>query len=508
VPAFDPAFVLQGGLGGALQALVVVMAVAAALVALLPVALRPRLRAPVILAVACVALRLFERVVGPQGPARVVVSSLALLAILIAFGRLSSLLVMEWLVVQRLRRDPPKILRDIFEGVLVIAALLITLRAAGVDPTSLLTTSAVLTAIIGLSMQDTLGNLFAGLSLQAERPFEVGDWIQYDAASKHMGRVMEISWRATKIRTQDLIDIVIPNGQLARASILNYSKPSALSRRSVHVTVPHDVPTKQVHAAILGALRGVDGVMTDPPPNVVTHAFLPHGVEYWLRFFITELEHRDGIDGRVRDRIWYALSRAELPLATSAHRVQLTQDTPESKARDAEHALGERMRALRTNDLFRDLPDAALGQVARAARSQRYEAGEIVVDQGEQGDELFLCVRGALSVTHTVEGARESRELAKLAPGGMFGELSLLTGAPRSATVVALEPCELLVIGKAALAPVFAAEPALAERLSTRLAERQAAIEALALLEPRSERVTLQERQGQLLGRIKAFFSL
>jgi small-conductance mechanosensitive channel/CRP-like cAMP-binding protein len=508
VPAFDPAFVLQGGLGGALQALAVVIAVAAVLLAFLPVALRPRLRAPVILALACVVLRLVERGLHQGGTARVVISSLALLAMLLAFGRLLSLVIVEWLVVQRLRRDPPKILRDIFESVLVIAALLVTLRAAGVDPTSLLTTSAVLTAIIGLSMQDTLGNLFAGLSLQAERPFEVGDWIQYDPASKHMGRVMEISWRATKIRTQDLIDIVIPNGQLARASILNYSKPSALSRRSVFVTVPHGVPTKQVHATILAALRGVEGVMTDPPPNVVTHAFQPHGVEYWLRFFITELEHRDGIDGRVRDRIWYGLSRAEVPLATSAHRVQLTHDTPESEARDAERALDERQRALRTIDLFRDLPDSALGRVASAARLRRYETGEIVVDQGEQGEELYLCVRGRLSVTHTIEGARESRELARLDPGGIFGELSLLTGAPRSATVIAVQPCELLVIDKDALAPVLGSEPDLAERLSARLAERQAAIEALVQLEERSERVTLEERQGQLLGRIKAFFSL
>jgi len=499
---------LSGGVGGAFSALALVVAIAALLSLLLPAQLAPRLRAPLIFAVLFVVARYVERYLTPGSGTLAFARSLGMLFMLLAFGRLLSLSVLEWLLVQRLKRQPPKILRDIFEGVLLIAAVLLTLRAAGMDPTSLLTTSAVLTAIIGLSMQDTLGNLFAGLSLQAERPFEVGDWIQYDPASKHTGRVVEISWRATKLRTQDLIDVVIPNGQLARSSIINYSRPSALARRSVYVTVPHDVPTHLAHDAIMGAVDTVEGVMREPVPTVVTHAFHPHGVELWLRFFITEFEHRDGIDGRVRDRIWYALSRAGIPLASSAHRVKLTHDTEEAQQRAAETALGARLAALRGVELFRDLPEPALAALARAGRSALYEGGEVVVRQGARDDELFLCVRGSLGVQHVPSGATESREIARLTPGGVFGELSLMTGAPRTATVVTLEPCELLIIGKAAVASVLATEPALAERLSARLAERQAALEALAIVEPVAQRTTMEERTGQLLSRIRDFFSL
>jgi small-conductance mechanosensitive channel/CRP-like cAMP-binding protein len=498
---------LSGGVGGALIALTLVVTIAAVLSVLLPAPLRPRLRAPIIFAVLTLVARYAEVHLPPGGSPMLVARSLGMLFMLLAFGRLFALGVIEWLVVVRLRRHPPKILRDIFEGLLLIAAVLVVLRSAGMDPTSLLTTSAVLTAIIGLSMQDTLGNLFAGLSLQAERPFEVGDWIRYDPVQK-TGRVIEISWRATKLRTQELEDIVIPNGQLARSAIINISKPSTLMRRSVYVTVPHDVPTHRVHNAIMDTILSVQGVMPEPLPTVVTHAFHPHGVEHWVRYFITELEHRDMIDGRVRDRVWYALARAGVPLARSAHSVVLSHDTPEARTSAAEAALGDRLRAVRGVELFRDLPDSALETLARSGRAAVYEPGEVVVRQGARDDELYLCVRGALSVTHTPSGSTETREIAKLGPGGVFGELSLMTGAPRTATVSTIESCELLVIDKAAVAAVLATEPALAERLSARLAERQAALEALAVVEPASSRESMEDRKGQLLTRIRDFFSL
>lgn len=498
---------LRVGVGGAFVALAVVVTVAAVLSVLLPQPLRPRLRAPIIFAVLVVVVRYVEVYATPGGSATVIARSLGILFMLLAFGRLLGLAIIEWLLVVRLRRHPPKILRDIFEGALFIASLLIVLRSAGMDPTSLLTTSALLTAIIGLSMQDTLGNLFAGLSLQAERPFEVGDWIHYEPLQK-TGRVIEISWRATKLRTQEQVDIVIPNGQLARSAIVNYSKPSTLLRRSVYVTVPNDVPTHVVHDVLLSAITTVPGVMTEPPPTVVTSAFQQQGTEHWIRFFITELESRDMIDGRVRDRAWYALSRAGVPITTSVYRVQLTQDTEEARSRAAEAALGDRLRAVRGVELFRDLPEPALETLARSGRAVLYEPGEVVVRQGARDDELYLCVRGMLSVTHVPSGGSESREIAKLSPGGVFGELSLMTGAPRTATVSTIQACELLVIDKAAVAAVLATEPALAERLSARLAERQAALEKLAVVEPVTSRDSMEDRKGQLLSRIRDFFSL
>src|SRR5262249_59228050 len=129
----------------------------------------------------------------------------------------------------------PRISLDIVHVLIFVAVLLATLSAAGAEPGSLLTGSAVLTAVIGLSLRDTLGNLFAGVAIQAQRPFEVGDWIQFDDKPAHIGEVVEINWRVTKVITLDAVEIVVPNAPLGQANIVNYSRPRRWARRGISV---------------------------------------------------------------------------------------------------------------------------------------------------------------------------------------------------------------------------------------------------------------------------------
>ena len=125
----------------------------------------------------------------------------ALFFLLASIGRSVFLILVHGLVTRRMGYRVPRILEDITQAGVFIGVALIALREAGVEPTSLLATSALLTAVIGLSLQETLGNLFAGLAIQGERPFELNDWIQFDEQSRRVGRVVEINWRATKLET-------------------------------------------------------------------------------------------------------------------------------------------------------------------------------------------------------------------------------------------------------------------------------------------------------------------
>src|SRR6185436_2525909 len=109
--------------------------------------------------------------------------------------------------------------------------------------------------------------------------------IQFDEQLHHVGRVIEVNWRATKVQTLDEVEVIIPNATLAQAPIRNFSKPHAYSRRSVFVTAPYHVPTRQVQRLILDAISDAAGVLRQPPPSVVTHAFTESGVEYWIRYF-------------------------------------------------------------------------------------------------------------------------------------------------------------------------------------------------------------------------------
>src|SRR5262249_47572296 len=143
--------------------------------------------------------------------------AISVLCLLVSISRSAVLFVIEVAIGRGLVRPLPKISRDIVQGLAYAGIGLATLHAAGVRPGSLLTTSALLTAVIGLSLQETLGNLFAGLAIQMQRPFDVDDWIQFDTDPKHIGRVIEINWRATKVLTLDEVEVIVPNATLAKS---------------------------------------------------------------------------------------------------------------------------------------------------------------------------------------------------------------------------------------------------------------------------------------------------
>jgi small-conductance mechanosensitive channel len=418
---------------------------------------------------------------------------------LLAFGRLLSVGVFDWLLARRFQRAAPRILRDIVDGLFSGIALLGTLAALGVEPGSLITTSAVLTAVLGLSLQDTLGNLFAGLSLQAQQPFSVGDWIQIDREGTQIGRVLEINWRATRIITEGSQELTIPNGQLARGVILNHSRPRAGTERTVRVLLPYEIATQRVHEVLLGATRSVPGILALPTARIETSAFAEHGIRYELQFYIEDFGQRLHVESAVRDRVWYALSRARIAFATAPRGLPPEAAAVPTREPDA------RRHAIREIDFLRDLPDSAIEELARASRTELYAPGEMVVRQGEKGEELFLCLRGELVVLHQVEGA-PAREVARLFEGGMFGEFAQLTGESRAASVQTASACELAVVPKAAFAQLLLANPALAELISQRLAERRAELDAIDEPKAGEQRGSVDERKGQFLRRLREFF--
>jgi small-conductance mechanosensitive channel/CRP-like cAMP-binding protein len=478
------------------------------LTVLVPRPQRRRLRAALVCLLGYVALVVWITLAPPPEQRMRYVDAAGAFLLLLSIGRLASVFVFDWLATRRLHREPPKIVRDVAEGMLVVVALLVMLRAAGMDPSSLLTTSALLTAIVGLSMQDTLGNLFAGLSLQGQQPFSVGEWISIDPANVQLGQVVEINWRSTKLRTSDNAELVIPNGQLARSIILNHSRPTPDVRRSVAFSVPYEFPTRAVQELALRAIANLPGVQPAPEPTVVSVGFNDYGVGYQLRYFIAQFERRDAVDSAVRDRLVSALHRAGMTIATVNYPARLQLLSAEAQHEGHDHGVQARTRAIRDIGFLKDLPDDAVGRLGAGTRTELYEPGEVVVRQGDHAAEMYLCLAGELVVVHTGDdGAR--RELARLSRGGMFGELSLMTGEPRSASVQAVTACELLMIEKTVLSEVLADNPRLAEVISTRLAERQAELDAIErAVTPAEQRASVESQKGQLLRRVRDFFAL
>ena len=491
---------MVGSLGLVIAALLLV-----ALPFVLPKDERPRIRLPFLLFLAhlgLVAVRLFVPPEMADADRLIVV-----LEVFFLFGtitRSAYLLLLHALVVRTLGGEPPKIVRDLLQALLWTGVLLLTLNAAGVSPTSILTTSALLTAVIGLSLQDTLGNLFAGLALQLQAPFRVGDWIAFDDDEAHWGRVVEMNWRAVKVVTLAQVEMIIPNGTLAKTAITNFTAPTPAARRVVTVYAAPERSPAEVSAALLSALGDVEGVAFRPAPDVLLRAFHERGVEYDLRYFVESFGRREQVDAAVRSRVWYALQRAGIEVPSPRRTVTLHEVTEETREHDVEHAIESRESALHGIDFLAHLPKKALHTLAESAETRLFAPGERIVREGDAGEELFVIRRGEVRI----EIGSRHREVARIGPGQFFGEMSLMTGEERRATVRATRETELLALDRTCLQPVLESQPELAQKISEVLAERRRNLDQKVVLDAAKSLADQSRDSLLILDRIKKFFSL
>lgn len=437
-----------------------------------------------------------------EGLARIVrLVSLALA--MLSLSRTVFLLLVDSIIGGRLAKPVPQIFRDMTQGGIILLAVLVFLQGIGVSPGSLLTTSALLTAVIGLALQDTLGNLIAGLAIQLRGFVEVGDWIACEGQLELAGRVTEINWRETRLVTLDQVELVVPNSAITRDRVLNFSRPSAVSRRFVEVLCPYHVPTHRVQQVILSNLLDVPRVLRDPAPQVFTQDFSDSGVNYRIYFYIDDFALYPSIESDVRDRVWYALQRESIEIPFPIRTVYMAKE-PEAGP-GAEHQ--ERLATLQRVDFLRTLPESILHRLASTAVRRLYARGEILINQGEQGDSLFILRRGEVSVLVGRDGG-STAEVARLQEGAFFGEMSLMTGERRSATVRAVTDCEVLVVGKAELRPILDESPSLVESIGAVLAERAEHLEdSLAAREQAASARGNAAPKEALLRRIRRFFS-
>lgn len=423
-----------------------------------------------------------------------------------SIGHSSFLLLLHSIVVRRLSGPVPVILRDLIQGLVYMAVALVAMSVAGVEPGSLLTTSALLTAVIGLSVQDTLGNLFAGLAIQAQRPFDKGDWIQFDENESLVGQVTEMNWRAVTVVTLEQNEITVPNSMLAKAALRNYTRPAKVARRRAYVWAPTDIQPHRVQRLLVAALRELPGVLDEPAPSVLTHEFSERGVEYEVRYFIDDFDQREVLSGEVHDRIFYALRRARISVPPPAREVFLHEINRESLAQEREQQIQRNEAAIRRVGFLEILPDEAKRRLAALVDNRIYVVGEVVIRAGELGSELFIIETGEVRVE--VRRGRHEREIARLGPGQFFGEMSLMTGGQRVATIRAMKDTAVLVVDKRAFSSVLEVSPEIAETVSTMLAEREEELSGYESGEISEVGLSRSERSSQLLTRIKKFFAL
>jgi small-conductance mechanosensitive channel/CRP-like cAMP-binding protein len=404
----------------------------------------------------------------------------------------------------------PQIMIDIINAIGVLIVFIVVGQRAGFSVAGLITTSAVLTAVIGFSLQDTLGNVMGGLSLQLDKSVAVGDWITGPNLPAS-GRVTEIRWRYTAIETRAWETIIIPNGLLVKSPITisgRRSQGATLTRRQVDFFVDFRTAPTRVIDAVQGALRAdpVPNTSGQPPPIVLFIGVRDSFAQYCVRYWLVDLAVDDPTDSAVRVRVWFALQREGIAMSIPANAIFLTHETPDREARKADQELQRRLTALASVDLFRGLSEATRRDLADHLAYTPFAAGESVTREGDTDDGLYMLVDGEAIVR--IGSGREEREVARIAAGQFFGEMSLMTGEARTATVVAATDLVCYRIDKPAFQHVLSDTPAIAESIAEVLAMRRTALSAVRDERDEQRRKRIHTAKQDLLGKIRGFFGI
>ncbi len=470
---------------------------------------RGRLRASLVLLVLHLVLMIIAGILRTQ-PGREWYAEVRLPALLFevlgAIGLMN--VTMFGLLLPRVGVRVPRILRDVISATASIVAMIAIANELGFPISGLITTSAVLTAVIGFSLQDTLGNIMGGLALQMDNSLRVGDWVK---VGDLRGRIAEIRWRYTSVETRNWETVIIPNSVLMKGQVIvegrRTDKPEQL-RRWIWFNVdfrhqPSDV-IECVQAAILAA--PIERVALDPKPNCVCMDIGESYCRYALRYWLTDLVVDDGTDSVIRTRIYFALKRANIALSPPAHAVFMTDNTARRKARVGEDS-ERRQAAIAGVDLFETLSDEDRKQLAEGLRYAPFTSGEVMTRQGAEAHWLYMMIDGTAAVRVETDGVE--REVATLKAGNFFGEMSLMTGAPRSATVVAKTDVECYRLDKMKFQEIVGKRHELAEEIAMVLAKRRVGLlEASDQATHEAHARKLAVEKENILATIRHFFKL
>lgn len=415
------------------------------------------------------------------------------------------------LILPAVKLRPPRITEDLFVIVAYVAWFMVRLRYAGLDLSSILATSAVITAVIAFAMQDTLGNILGGLALQLDNSIEVGDWIKVDDIS---GKVVDIRWRSTLVETRNWETVVFPNSQLMKSKFMVLGRRTDQPvqwRRWVWFNVGLDASPSKVMNVVETAILNTDiaNVAKNPPPNCVLMDMDNKGyARYALRYWLTDLMPDDPTDGAMRWHIITALQRAGLKLALEEKSIHITKENEKYDEVIHQREVLLRIKTLRRVELFSSMTDAELKAIAERLRYVPFSRGNIITQQGDERSHwLYIIINGEADVLlETPDGSR--RLLNTLGKGSFFGEMALLTGAPRRASVLAKTDVECYRLDKEAFEEILQARPSIAEEVSHILAARTAQLDSVAQSVGTATQRDLSQSRNEILATIKRFFSL
>lgn len=325
------------------------------------------------------------------------------------------------------------------------------------DLGGLITTLGVSSLVIGLALQDTLGNLFSGIAVLFEKPFERGDWIKVDSL---VGEVVESNWRAIRLRTRDNELVVIPNSILGKEKIYNYSKPSKIYFSSQEVSFSYQDPPNLVKEVILSVLRNTSGVInSELSAEIRTIGFEDSSIKYLIRYEIDEFQDLSQIQERVNTKIWYAIKRAGISIPFPIRTVYKTEVPYVSQSSELEKI----DQVVKKSKLFNSVGSENYRFIIENSRFEHFGTGEVIIEQGAVSKDIYIIVIGEVKVVRVEEGI--AHEISKLSDGMIFGEMALIEGSARHASIIASRDVLLVKVNSHCYEAILKKMPQLADEI-------------------------------------------
>jgi small-conductance mechanosensitive channel/CRP-like cAMP-binding protein len=404
---------------------------------------------------------------------------------------------------KRSGRPAPRLLRELIGvGLVLLSASALAIFIFGAPPTAALTTSGVVVAVIGFAVRSMIADLFYGVTLALERPFDIGDWVAVEAGSagEQRGQVEEFTWRSVKLLTRQNHRVVIPNSLIATNHVVNYDKPDPAWRDTMEITLGYDVQPEEVRRLFFAAVQQVPEMRSiSRQPEALALSYRPEGIVWELRFWVPSYAE----SARVAQLLHEALLRGLRFAGISVPRPReetLVRPLVEEHAREQEVA----RRWIDRVPIFAPIPEEERLELQGKARRIQLPQGAEVVRRGEVGDSLFVIHEGTLEVR---VDRPDAPPVAFMGPGDVFGEMSLLTGAERSATVTTGSPSVVSQITKADVEPLLQNHPELVREFAAIVEERVQA-DADRLSERAQVEASVESRRQQFADRVRAWFRI
>ena len=414
-----------------------------------------------------------------------------------------------------LRIEIANIVHDLALGAAYILAFIGMLHRSGVQLSGIIATSAVVTVVLGLSLQATLGNVLGGIALQLDDSIHVGDWLQLPSGQQ--GKVKAIRWRHTVVETRNWDTVIVPNSALLNDNIVilgeREDQPTQ-HRMWVYFNVDFRYSPDEVINVVEDALQStpIPYVAAFPPPNCICFDFARQGGEsyanYAVRYWLTDLAQDDPTSSAVRVRTYVALRRAEIPLALPGTAVFVSHDDPEHRDRKQAREMAHRVAALEQIEMLATLSSEERLELASFMRLAPFGRGEVITRQNATAHWLYVLTKGEVEVK--VRGDNGAEKLvARLAAPNVFGEMGIVTGEPRTASVIAATEVECYRLDKEAFQRVLKQRPQIAESVSNVMARRRGELAAVREgLSSDQKKARVREEKSRILESLQTFFGL